>query len=44
MKKILNIIAAGVLLTGLTACEDWLEMPSESKADSETIFTTLPEK
>ena len=41
MKKILNIIAAGVLLTGLTACEDWLEMPSESKADSETIFTTL---
>lgn len=41
MKKIFNIIAAGALLTSLTACEDWLEMPSESKADSETVFTTV---
>lgn len=41
MKKIFNILAAGALLTGLTACEDWLEMPSESKADSESVFTTL---
>lgn len=41
MKKILNIIAAGALLAGLTACEDWLDMPSESKADSESVFSTL---
>ncbi len=41
MKKIFNIIAGVTLLAGLTACEDWLDMPSESKADSESVFATL---
>ncbi|MCM1163147.1 MAG: RagB/SusD family nutrient uptake outer membrane protein [Muribaculaceae bacterium] len=41
MKKIYNIIAAGALLCGMTACEDWLDMPSESKADSESVFKTI---
>ena len=26
---------------GVTACEDWLDMPSESKADSKSVFTTI---
>lgn len=41
MNKLFNIFAAGVLLAGMTSCEDWLEMPSESKADSESVFTTI---
>lgn len=41
MKKIFSIIAAASMLTGLTACEDWLEMPSESKADSESVFNSI---
>lgn len=41
MKKIINIMAAGAILCSLTACEDWLEMPSESKADSQSVFSTI---
>ncbi|MDE6378633.1 MAG: RagB/SusD family nutrient uptake outer membrane protein, partial [Duncaniella sp.] len=41
MKKIFNIMAAGAVLCSLTACEDWLEMPSESKADSQSVFSTI---
>lgn len=41
MKKIFNIMAATTLLIGMSSCEDWLDMPSESAADSETVFTTL---
>lgn len=41
MKKIFNILAAALVLGGLTSCEDWLEMPSESKADSESVFNTV---
>lgn len=41
MKKIFNILAAAAVLGGLTSCEDWLEMPSESKADSESVFATI---
>lgn len=41
MKKIFNILAISSLLLGATACEDWLDMPSESKADSESVFSTL---
>lgn len=41
MKKILNItcIAAAAFL--LSSCKDFLEMPSETKFDSETIFATV---
>lgn len=41
MKKIFNILAATLVLGGLTSCEDWLEMPSESKADSQSVFNTV---
>ena len=42
MKKIMNIlgISAAMLLV-FTSCEDWLDMPSESKADSSTVFETV---
>lgn len=29
------------VIFGLSSCEDWLEMPSESKADSSSIFETI---
>lgn len=41
MKKIFNILAAATLLAGTTSCEDWLDMPSESSADSESVFATI---
>ncbi|MDO4164700.1 MAG: RagB/SusD family nutrient uptake outer membrane protein [Bacteroides sp.] len=42
MKKIYNIlgISAATLLF-FTSCQDWLDMPSESAADSSTIFETV---
>lgn len=40
MKQIVYISAlAGTLL--LSSCQDWLEMPSETKYDSETVFETM---
>ncbi|NDV83679.1 RagB/SusD family nutrient uptake outer membrane protein [Bacteroides sp. 51] len=41
MKKIINILGVSVLLLMFSSCEDWLDMPSESKADSSSIFTTV---
>lgn len=41
MKKIINILGVLVLLLMFSSCEDWLDMPSESKADSSTIFSTV---
>lgn len=42
MKKIINILGISVgLLLMFSSCEDWLDMPSESKADSSSIFTTI---
>lgn len=41
MKKIFNILALSALTLFATSCEDWLDMPSESKADSSSIFQTL---
>lgn len=29
------------MLLAFTSCEDWLDMPSESKADSSTVFETV---
>lgn len=34
--NILGISAAMLLV--FTSCEDWLDMPSESKADSSTVL------
>lgn len=41
MKKIINILGAAVLVLTASSCQDWLDMPSESKADSSTVFSTL---
>ena len=41
MKKIFNILGLSALMVFSTSCEDWLDMPSESKADSSSIFATI---
>lgn len=41
MKKIVNILGMTALALTVSSCQDWLDMPSESKADSSTIFSTV---
>ncbi len=41
MKKISTIIGALAVVLAFSSCQDWLDMPSESKADSGSIFTTI---
>lgn len=41
MKKITTILSISACLLAFTSCEDWLDMPSASKADSTTIFESL---
>lgn len=41
MEKIINILTILVLLLVFSSCEDWLDMPSEDKADSSSVFQTL---
>ena len=41
MKKIMTRLGAAVLVLTASSCQDWLDMPSESKADSSTVFSTL---
>lgn len=41
MKKIINILGISAMLLAFTSCEDWLDMPSESKADSSSVFQTV---
>lgn len=41
MKKIFNILGLSALVLFSASCEDWLDMPSESKADSSSIFSTI---
>lgn len=42
MKKIINVLGiSAAMLLAFTSCEDWLDMPSESKADSSTVFETV---
>ncbi len=41
MKKIISIIGISAMLLAFTSCEDWLDMPSESKADSSSVFETI---
>jgi len=40
MKKVLYILGVTFALT-FSSCEDWLDMPSETKFDSTTIFETI---
>ena len=41
MKKIINIVGVSALLFTCASCQDWLDMPSESKADSSSVFETV---
>lgn len=41
MKKIIHILGISALLLAFTSCEDWLDMPSESKADTGSIFSSI---
>lgn len=41
MKKITAILSMSACLLAFISCEDWLNMPSESKADSSTVFESL---
>lgn len=41
MKKIINILGVVAALLAFTSCEDWLDMPSESKADSSSVFASI---
>ena len=41
MKKIFTILGMSALALAFASCEDWLDMPSESKADSSSIFNTI---
>ena len=38
IKKQLILLPAAVLSLGITSCSDWLEMPSYTSADTETVF------
>ncbi len=41
MNKIIKLLAIPALLIGFTSCEDWLDLPSESKMDSQSAFATV---
>ena len=41
MNKIINILGISAALLIFSSCEDWLDMPSESKADSSSVFETV---
>ena len=41
MKKKIHIILAAFCVLLFSACEDWLDMPSENKFDSETVFQSV---
>lgn len=41
MKKIINILGVSAILLVAASCQDWLDMPSESKADSSSIFASV---
>ncbi|MEG1686192.1 MAG: RagB/SusD family nutrient uptake outer membrane protein, partial [Bacteroides sp.] len=41
MKKISNITLVALIALSTVSCQDWLEMPSENKFESGTIFETI---
>ncbi len=41
MNKIFNIFGVAAIAMTMTSCQDWLDMPSESSADSGSVFETV---
>lgn len=41
MKKIVYILGVIAASAGLCGCQDWLDMPSESQSDSQSVFSTV---
>ena len=41
MKKIINIVGLVAIMLTSVSCQDWLDMPSETKFDSTTIFESV---
>ena len=41
MKKIINILGLAGIMLASTSCQDWLDMPSDTKLDSSTVFETV---
>lgn len=41
MNKIYKIVGLAALILTSSSCQDWLDMPSETKFDSSTIFETV---
>ena len=41
MNKIIKFLAIPALVAGLSSCKDWLDLPSESKMDSQSVFNTI---
>lgn len=41
MKKRIHIIIAGFCMLLFSSCEDWLDMPSENKFDTVTVFQSV---
>ena len=41
MKKIINILGLAAVMLASTSCQNWLDMPSETKLDSNTVFETV---
>lgn len=41
MNKTLYIAGVAAIALSMTSCQDWLDMPSESKTDSGTVFETV---
>ncbi len=41
MNKTLYIAGVAAIALSMTSCQDWLDMPSESTADSGTVFETV---
>jgi hypothetical protein len=41
MKTTIHIFIIAAILALFSGCQDWLDMPSESKADSSSIFATI---
>ncbi|MCI1681046.1 MAG: RagB/SusD family nutrient uptake outer membrane protein [Bacteroides sp.] len=41
MKKIINILGLAAVTLTVISCQDWLDMPSDTKVDSTTVFESV---
>jgi len=41
MKKVINILGLAAIMLASTSCENWLDMPSETKLNSATAFENV---